>query len=535
MRKTAVLMALILVFSSLSLSYGFSFKEMKLSDSKSMEIHPAIYGSTVVWEDYRNDPYGGYRGPGIGNPDIYAYNISTHREIPICTEKSGDAKRDSAQQNPAIWKNLVVWEDWRNGNADIYIYDLNDPNQPENGTRLTFNNRNQVQPKIWGSYVVWIDYRNGLDGDVFIFNLSADHNHNSIPDWKEKDFDEKLAHYDMFPECLRTDKEFRNWYDNWTYSEKDVAEQRDLSIYGDIVVWKDYRNDHGNGNRDIYAYDIKERREFAVCTEEHNQFNPAIYRDIVVWSDMRKGVPTIWGKNLSSGKEFNFYDGNSQRYPSIWKNEVVWVERENNTDYLKISKIGGKASALIGKGWNQHSPSIGSRGIVWADGRDVEEINGRQMSIWKVYFLRTSNSPPTIKNIQIKGKLKYGQQCNITLLAEVFDPDGDNITVYAVSQVFGNTTLFDDGRHGDGLAGDGIYGANISIKPDSKELSVKIVAEDQYGAMTSKSESIPVEKVQNPVFTLLGVLAVIVVFLILLAGASIIRRKTRKELEREEK
>ncbi|NMC76400.1 MAG: hypothetical protein GYA60_03795, partial [Candidatus Methanofastidiosa archaeon] len=34
---------------------------------------PAIYGDIVVWEDNRN-----------GNSDIYGYNLKTGQEFPIC-------------------------------------------------------------------------------------------------------------------------------------------------------------------------------------------------------------------------------------------------------------------------------------------------------------------------------------------------------------------------------------------------------------------------------------------------------------------
>ncbi len=76
--------------------------------------YPDIYGNTLVWLDNRN-----------GNDDIYIYDISTHKEIHTTNKLN--------QTNPAIYGNRVVWEDERNGGHDIYMEDLSTKAQ----TRIT--------------------------------------------------------------------------------------------------------------------------------------------------------------------------------------------------------------------------------------------------------------------------------------------------------------------------------------------------------------------------------------------------------------
>lgn len=56
----------------------------------------------MVWVDSRD-----------GEWDIYGYDLSTSTEFPICTQVS-------SQSSPAIYCNVVVWKDYRNGNYDIY-------------------------------------------------------------------------------------------------------------------------------------------------------------------------------------------------------------------------------------------------------------------------------------------------------------------------------------------------------------------------------------------------------------------------------
>ena len=520
MKKMALLVALALIapaFLSLN-AMGGDFREKSISSEDKQQLNPSIYRDLIVWEDYRNDPYGGYTGTGTGNPDIYLYNISSDKKIPVCTQKSGDGTRNSAQQNPDIWKNLVVWEDWRNGNADIYIYDLKDPDQPENGTQLTFNAENQQKPRIWGHYVVWIDYRNGLDGDIYAYNLSSDSDGNGIPDWKEKNYGVDEANKAIFPVC-----------DN-------IFEQRDAAIYGSTVVWKDYRNDIvGNGNRDIYGYNISSGHEFQICTEKHNQFQPAIYGNTVVWVDMRTGTPAIYGKNISTGNEFRVSaSDNPQRYPDIWENTVLWLESVGNRDVIKIGSLNGQAKDLIPGDWNQRFPAISSIGVVWSDGRNTEEDQyGRTVVNWNVYFLRTFNSAPIIGDVLLNPKeVPANKETEVRVSVRIYDPEGDNFTAYLSSESTGEIPLYDDGMHRDGAAGDGIYGANFSVKPEkSGEIAVKVVATDEYNASSSADSVLKIEKENNPLYVLIGIFASMLMFIVIMISVYLIRRKTNRELD----
>ena len=529
MKKSALMMAVILSMSMfVSLSAGASgSEEIHIHPEESAQLSPRIYGNLVVWEDYRNDPTGGYSGEGTGNPDIYLYNISSRREMPICTQVSGDGMKDSAQQNPDIWKNLIVWEDWRNGNADIYIYDLSDANQPANGTRLTFNPANQVEPRIWGHYVVWIDYRNGLDGDVYAYDLSVDSNGDGIPNWKERSYGAGDAQMAIKPLCVN------------------IYEQKDVAISGNIVVWKDYRNDTGNGDRNIFGYNLKTGKEFQITSEKHNQFQPAIYGDKVVWADTRNGNSAVYGKNLTTGSEFRVSpSNNSQRFPAIWKDRVVWVERINGKDVLKMARIGMHAGTVVSGSWDQHSPAISGMGVVWTDDRETKNINGREYPIWNVYFLRDESAnedrAPVISdiNVSFNGKEpKVSESINITVTAHVYDPEGDNFTVTLTEPDGTQIRMYDDGAHSDGKAGDGVFGAEFTYTPKKGgEHDMVIHAEDEYGVSSEQMVGFTVRG-ENPFIILWGAVAVVIVFLLLILFAYVIRKKSAsiEEAEKTEK
>jgi beta propeller repeat protein len=101
---TAVFLLLSLViFLLLSLvTYGAkSSQEIQITNDPDDQYSPRISGSYVVWVDTRN-----------GNEDIYGFNLETGQEFQI-TDDLYD------QTHPSISGSYVVWEDDRNGNAAI--------------------------------------------------------------------------------------------------------------------------------------------------------------------------------------------------------------------------------------------------------------------------------------------------------------------------------------------------------------------------------------------------------------------------------
>ena len=102
-----IIIGIIVVLASISY-YHFIFferygKEIPICTAEGHQWDPAIWGDRIVWMDDRN-----------GNRDVYMYDLKTNKEIPICT-----AEED--QGHPAIWGDRIVWRDERNGNEDIYI------------------------------------------------------------------------------------------------------------------------------------------------------------------------------------------------------------------------------------------------------------------------------------------------------------------------------------------------------------------------------------------------------------------------------
>jgi beta propeller repeat protein len=215
--------------------------------------------------------------------------------------------------------------DYRNGNYDIYMYDLLEKKEVPICTDKAY----QGFPQIYGNYIVWMDYRNG-NWDIYMYDLTSG---KEIPICTDK--------YDqMYP-----------------------------AISGDYIVWMDNRN----GNWDIYGFDLVTGTEIPICTESHHQGYPAVYADTIVAQDYRYGYWEIFAYDPSGGEKelYYYYDiihpsisgGNvvgmswqwwsalswdimlwdgylgdwvpicvephDQMYPAIYKNRVVWMDNRN--------------------------------------------------------------------------------------------------------------------------------------------------------------------------------------------------------------
>src|SRR3989344_1331019 len=192
-------------------------EERQITNITADQFNPRIYGNKIVWEENRN-----------GNWDIYMYNLATSTETRITT--------NTAEQNyPAIYGDKIVWYDRRNGNYDIYMYNLATSTE----TRITTNTAIQIYPRIYGDKIVYQDYRNG-NYDIYMYNLTTS---------------------------------------TETRITTNTAEQYAAEIYNDKIVYKDYRN----GNYDIYMYNLATSTETRITYNTFDDDLPVIYNNIIVW------------------------------------------------------------------------------------------------------------------------------------------------------------------------------------------------------------------------------------------------------------
>ncbi|MBN1582957.1 MAG: PKD domain-containing protein, partial [Anaerolineae bacterium] len=278
----------------------------------------------VVWQDWRWDTLVvyGQRVSGSGSLSGTAFAIGPYVL---------DAYRPWVAYNEATQEYLVVWEDYRNGNADVYGQRMTQAGMPSGDNfRISSSSAagDQTAPRVAsgganGYLVVWTDYRSDGSGDVYgqvVSTTGALSGTNfSI-----------VTHSDV-------------------QAAPSVAYGAQRGEY--LVVWEDYRGS---------SYDIYGRRvtaggalsgsEIAVTTVTYAQRYPALAyngdRDafVAVWSDKKYSAAhdyDVYGQVVSasgslSGTVYAVFGTTGTQYrPSIayWSGGVYWVLWRDGRDY----------------------------------------------------------------------------------------------------------------------------------------------------------------------------------------------------------
>ncbi len=205
------------------------------------QISPAIYGDLVAWMDYRNGTY----------PDVYMYDLSTGTESPVIEHEEYVSPSFSGGRYVSIYDDKIVWHDWRNGNADVFLYDVSEGTE----TQITDDPLDQGFPDIYGDIIVWEDNRNSPRP----FN----------PDTEQKD----IFMYDL---------------SDGTESEVSTDPERLEklpAIHGDRIVW--------TRNEDVMMYDLATDTESTIATGAGILSMPDIHSHRIVWTGPAPVEPSI--------------------------------------------------------------------------------------------------------------------------------------------------------------------------------------------------------------------------------------------------
>ncbi|MBU7024090.1 MAG: hypothetical protein HXS40_07960 [Theionarchaea archaeon] len=259
--------------------YGYNLsteEEFQVTSDLSDQQQPSIYGDFVVWTDNRN-----------GNEDIYGYNIQTHREVQITTDLYD-------QRAPALSQSIVVWEDNRNGNWDIFAYDLSTGKEMV----ITAEPHDQKNPAIFTTRIVWCDWRNKHTG-IYGYDLTT--NEEFCITEKSKIRGHPVLYGD---DVFWVDSSSLYSYNFTTEKKSEIPSflswKYDLSVYGDVLVWAEYRN-RGDAT-DVYGHDLTTGAELLIATGPAWQSSPTVYEDLVVWVETREGETGyhICGRSIST-------------------------------------------------------------------------------------------------------------------------------------------------------------------------------------------------------------------------------------------
>ncbi|WP_292391358.1 PKD domain-containing protein [Methanosarcina sp. UBA5] len=276
--------------------------------------NPDIYGDRIVWQDNRN-----------GNDDIYMYDLSTKKETQITTNAS-------YKWNPVIYGDRIVWTDDRNGKWDIYMYDLSTKKE----TQIPINNEADYEwpsdPAIYGDKIVWA-YSFEEYAQIYMYDLS-------------------------------TSKEIQISTGGRAYNP---------AIYGNKIVWLDDRN--RDYKYDIYIYDLSTSKETQITTSG-SAGSPAIYSNRIVYADGRDGDDNVYMYDLSTKKETQITSSpDNQVSPDIYGNRILWKDvggKDDGWEYhgIYMCDLSTNQKFKITSRGSAYDPAIYDNRVVYGDSRN---------------------------------------------------------------------------------------------------------------------------------------------------------------------
>jgi len=294
--------------------FVYDYCERRISSSSA---RPAISGDRVVWIDTRN-----------GNPDIYLYDLVTGIERQITT--------DTAPQGaPRINGNRIVWMDWRDASglqdADIYLYDL------VTGTErpIATGRWRKEEPDIDGDRIVWEDYRNleEASADIYLYDLATETERRITTspqcDRSPSIDGDRIVWQNGCPNA-GADVGFVHLYDLATGTEQQISYAQGYwpRISGDEVVWWE---DSG-----VHLFDFAAGTERLIapwdCMFPNACSPPDVDGDRIVWGDERNGNADVYLYDLATDTEHQITtDSVHQWRPHISGDRIVWTDDRHGT------------------------------------------------------------------------------------------------------------------------------------------------------------------------------------------------------------
>ena len=451
-----------------------------------------------------------------GQFDLYVQRISTHRGRMFTLEGNALCARPGAQIAPAmapgnINEALVVWEDQRSGQSDIYAQKLLAESSdslrsawfPLDGVPLCNVTGSQRVPVVvsdgtGGAIAVWEDER--VTGEINLYAQRVDAY--GILRWGSPPLSGKPV-------------------ETATCEQLDPAVVTD-GLGGAIITWVDRRKcvSDPNADTDIYAARVDANGVVAwtkaVCVAAGNQRDPAIVSDgsggaIIAWEDGRNGSDDIYCQRLdSTGDPFSGWPAanitvcdapNTQQNPRLVSDGasgalVTWQDARSGQNNVYLQRIG--ANGYFAAGWanglrlctlqaSQEAPEpvrTADGGIIvgWEDGRggpSAVEVYAQKQALPELTAVEEgpwvrmmpAHPNPFVSRAQIELVLAAPQDVTV----EILDLSGRRVRTLAHGLLPAGARAFTwDGRTERGTqAPAGLYFARA--RGASFELRVKLV------------------------------------------------------------
>ena len=426
-------------------------------------ISDGYTGYIIIWEDGR-----------AGYFDIYAQRVDESGNL--MWEKNGVAackysgNQNFAQQvSDGTGGSIIVWQDYRNGNSDIYAQRLSYAGKPlwgEGGIPVSIAPAGQLAPEIisdgaGGAILTWHDYRSGTGEDIYAQRI----NPNGKALWEENGIPVSEASGTQWYPKIASDGAggaIIIWTDGRAGSSDNNIYAQRLDPYGKtlwekdgipicsapgnqekpvalsaqdgvVIAWQDSRNE----NLDIYLQKLDangvlkwERDGVAVCSFPYSQENPKLAPDgeggaIVVWSDQRAEKNDIYAQRILQDGRIAWQENGRplckaegvQKNPEIakLKNQdwvVVWEDARKGKANLFAQKINSAGTPL----WKAEGIDVASAALLQESPALAATPTGNVVLAWQ--DSRTGDYDIFSQKISADGELLWKSSGNLVCAAQ---------------------------------------------------------------------------------------------------------------------
>jgi len=385
---------------------------------------PDISGDWIVWVDGRN-----------GNSDIYGYNLATGEEKPICTNST-------SQWQPRIWGNLIVWQDKRNAPTsnyyDIYAYDLSRPDLGEFPCLLSSGHSSLIgvdsnMVAVASDYYTFTELSNwDTARNLFVYRYQGSGQFTQI---FYSGFTSNSSHNPMqsienggdFAQGLLVVERHEIWWDTAPINDYwDSRNQRLQTI--NFAAGESSLSDAGTG---WHSWPCAERDRFVYC-DTINSYDQIFLRRVngavsQLTTNKKDHAQDVLGIGGPDGSDCVVYDYRSSSLPGLY-----YLDRTNNQEYLISTAVDP---------WDLRMDNL-----------RVVFIDGNAASAVKYVFLKQADvqvtSPgitfsqenpvegtPLHISVLVRNLTTYNQTGNVTVNLYDGDPDSGGVSL-ATGQTF---------------------------------------------------------------------------------------------------
>ena len=277
---------------------------------------------------------------------------------------------DGNQGDPRVYGSLVVWEDWRNGDGDIYQYDL----EKREEMAVCAEPGNQTSPDIWGDIIVWYDDRPIEEGWEILFSICA-MNITSGERWVMR-IEDPYATPRVYENIVLFSKSWYDEYSRYGLVVRDLSSgrdaiiptysmARDFDIYGKNVVYTTYLG--------LYLYNLEGRKETTIIEKERIA-DVEIWEDRVVWIEgLGDEESTVWLLDLKSGKRHQIMLSERIKGSLELKGDrMAWCEFGERAQIVFYDMENQSLNRIDCDGWI-YGPSLSDDYVVWMEFKDWRE------------------------------------------------------------------------------------------------------------------------------------------------------------------